>query len=580
MWIRAGTRACYPIAGARGRVALGGAGADAAGPTPIGSGAMNEPLTLIRLEGPEDPVVGSRVTLEGDTVIGRALDCGLCLPAASVSRRHAVLRRSPGGWFLTDEKSTSGTTLNARRLEGGSPAPLEPGDRLGIGPWLFRVGAEPTGTRPLEMTIDGPVAAHAPMSSRRLDALSACLDAMEKAGGREELALAVLRASMDGTGFGRAAVLLPSDTPEGHPTLLAGLVRDRSGVSALDASAFSPSQSLIERARSGRTAVHSDRPGGNAPATAHSIVEQAIHSAVCVPVVPDKRVTALIYLDARRGESAVRDATGYCEDVARLYAFALTRDAQADLQRRQDALRIELERARELRTMLAPPATGRAGRYRHASRTIAGLFVSADLFDAIPHPDGSATVLFGDASGHGVGAAMLAALVQSHLASGLEAGAGLAEAVSRTNRFVASRPTGGRFVSLVAATLGADGAVRLLDAGHGHWLIARAGEAPPPPQHPQRATSMPLGIDQDAAFSLAEHRLGPGDRLVCYTDGIPDQISPRQERFGFERLNAAVGSSRDCESDVARLFDALQRHADTRALDDDATVASVQFDPS
>lgn len=541
---------------------------------------MSEPLTLIRLEGPEDPVVGTRVVLDQDTVIGRALDCGLCLPAASVSRRHAVLRKSPGGWFLTDERSTSGTTLNARRLEGDLPASLEPGDRIGIGPWLFRVGAEPTGTRPLEVTIDGPAAAHAPMTSRRLDALSACLDELEKAGGREELALAVLRASMEGSGFGRAAVLLPPDTPGGAPTLLAGLVRERGGgVRKLDASDFSPSLSLIERARSGRTAVHGTRGGGEAVATAHSIVEQAIHSAVCVPVVPDKRVTALIYLDARRGESAVRDATGYCEDVARLYAFALTRDAQADLQRRQEALRVELERARELRTMLAPPATGRAGRYRHASRTIAGLFVSADLFDAIAHPDGSATVLFGDASGHGVGAAMLAALVQSHLASGLEAGADLIEAVGRTNRFVASRPTGGRFVSLVAATLGADGAVRLLDAGHGHWLIARSGQDPPAPEHPQRASSMPLGIDTDASFTLAEHRLGPGDRLVCYTDGIPDQISPRQERFGFARLDAAIGSSLTCEDDVTRLFDALTRHADRRALDDDATVASVQFDP-
>lgn len=546
---------------------------------------MSEPLTLIRLEGPDDPMVGARVTLTGDAVIGRALECDVCLPAASVSRRHAVLRREPGGWFLTDEQSTSGTSLNARRLEGNLPAPLEDGDRIGIGPWLFRVGAERTGTRPLEMTIDGPIASAAPMSSRRLDALSACLDAMEKANGREELALAVLRASMDGSGFGRAAVLIPPDAAGGQPTLLAGLVRGRAGVAALDPGSFSPSRSLIERARAGRTAVHSTRAGGDAPVTAHSIIEQAIHSAVCVPVVPDKRVTAMIYLDARRGESAVRDATGYCEDIARLYAFALTRDAQADLQRRQDALRIELERARELRTMLAPPGVGRAGRFRHASRTIAGLFVSADLFDAIPHPDGAATVVFGDASGHGVGAAMLAALVQSHLTSGLDAGLELSEAVSRTNRFVASRPTGGRFVSLVAATLGADGSVRLVDAGHAHWMIARTGDGaqggtPSKPEHPQRASSVPLGIDADASFGVDAYTLGPGDRLVCYTDGIPDQISPSQERFGFDRLNAAIGASAGCETDITRLFDALLRHADTRALDDDATVASVQFDPA
>ncbi len=545
---------------------------------------MADQLILFRIEGPGEDVSAARLALDGDTAVGRSVENDLCLPDPSVSRRHAVFRRTGRAWFLTDEGSTSGTTLNARRLEPGTPAPLEPGDRIAIGPWLFRVageGGEGTATRTVALTIDEPGMAMVPLSSRRLDALSLCLDEMERASNPTELAHAVLRASMDGTGFGRAAVLLPgSGGGQGEsPVLLAGLLRTRGGgggVLPLEADGFAPSNSLIERARAGHTAVHTDRPGRDLAPGAHSIAELAIHSAVCVPVRPDGRVAALIYLDARSGESPVRDAAGYCEDIARLYAFALTRDAQADLKRRQESLRIELERARELRAMLAPAPLARAGAYRHASRTIAGLFVSADLFDAIAHPDGSATVLFGDASGHGVGAAMLAALVQSHLVSALAAGAGLGEAVTQTNRFIATRPTGGRFVSLVAARLGPDGSVEMIDAGHGHWMIARRDAEP---EHPARANAPPLGVDAGSAFGSARAALRPGDRLVCFTDGIPDQVGPDGETFGFERLNAAVRSSGDCETDVARVFDALLRHAASRSLDDDATVASVGFDP-
>lgn len=551
---------------------------------------MADQLILFRLEGPAEDVSAARLALDGDTAVGRSVENDLCLPDPSVSRRHAVFRRTGRNWFLTDQGSTSGTTLNARRLEPGSPAPLEPGDRIAIGPWLFRVGGVADGgtaTRTVALTLDEPGTAMVPLSSRRLDALSQCLDEMERATNPTELAYAVLRASMDGTGFGRAAVLLPGGVGgmggtggEGDaPVLLAGLLRGRGrggGVVLLDAEGFAPSNSLIERARAGHTAVHTDRPGRDLVPGAHSIDELAIHSAVCVPVRPDGRVSALIYLDARSGESPVRDAAGYCEDIARLYAFALTRDAQADLKRRQESLRIELERARELRAMLAPAPVARAGAYRHASRTIAGLFVSADLFDAIAHPDGSATVLFGDASGHGVGAAMLAALVQSHLISALAAGAGLDEAVTQTNRFIAMRPTGGRFVSLVAARLGADGSVEMIDAGHGHWMIARRdAEA----EHAGRAGALPLGVDADAVFTSGRAALCSGDRLVCYTDGIPDQVGPDGDAFGLERLDAALRSSRGCETDVSRVFDALLRHAGTRALDDDATVASVGFDP-
>lgn len=538
--------------------------------------AVAHDLTLIRVEGPDDPLVAPRLVLTRDTVIGRAVESDLCLPSSTVSRRHATVRRAHGGWYLTDDHSTAGTTLNARRLDPDAPAPLEPGDRIAIGPWLFRVSDTETATRTVELTLDKPTASVAPISTRRLDALSACLDALELARTPEELAMAALQAAMDGTGFGRAAVLLPPTAAHANPALLAGLVRTRSGTSPLDPDTFAPSSSLIDQARRGHTAVHTERSDADRPSATHSLSEMSIHSAVCVPVTPDGRVAAMLYLDARRGESPVRDAAGFCEDIARLYAFALTRDAQADLKRRQEALRIELERARELRAMLAPPETGRAGAFRHASRTIAGLFVSADLFDAIPHPDDSATVLFGDASGHGVGAAMLAALVHAHLASALSTGHSLTDAVTQTNRFVASRPTGGRFVSLVAASLAPDGSVSLVDAGHGHWVIARAGASP---VHPERATSYPLGIDPDARFDRVHFGVRPGDRIIFYTDGIPDQISPAHEPFGFDRLDAAVRTSHACETDVSHIFDALQRHAGGRPLDDDATVASVQLDP-
>lgn len=534
--------------------------------------AVPAPLTLIRLDGPEDPLVGARASLTGQTVVGRAAGSDLCLPDASVSRRHASLREIDGRWWLTDQRSTSGTILNGRRLEPNTPAPLEPGDRIAIGPWLFRVEGERTGTRTVAVTIDEPTASALPTSTRRLDALSACLDEFEHAASPHELAAAALRAAMDGTGFGRGAVLLPPDGAEPDPVLVAGLARVEGGLIPLDPADFAPSGSLIGTALSGRTAVLTERGVGGTIEPTRSIAEQTIHSAVCAPVTHDGRVAALIYLDARRGETPVPDAGGYCEDIARLYAFALTRDARADLARRQVSMRAELERAREMRAMLAPPPVGRAGAFRHASRTIAGLFVSADLFDAIGHADGSATVLFGDASGHGVGAAMLAALVQSHLAGALAAGLGLEAAVAQTNRFVALRPTGGRFVSLVGATLTPDGQVRLVDAGHGHWLIVRASAGA---EHAGRATSAPLGVDPDQPFRVTEHRLRPGDRLVCYTDGIPDQADGSGERFGLGRLTSALGGSDGLEADVSTVFDALLRHAAGRALDDDATVASI-----
>ena len=70
--------------------------------------------------------------------IGRADDCDLLLDEATVSRHHAVLRRTPEGWDLRDLGSTNGTRVNGWRVERSA---LRPGDELTVGVTRFVVRA-------------------------------------------------------------------------------------------------------------------------------------------------------------------------------------------------------------------------------------------------------------------------------------------------------------------------------------------------------------------------------------------------------------------------------------------------------
>ena len=70
--------------------------------------------------------------------IGRADDCDLVVEEATVSRHHALLRRTPEGWDLRDVGSTNGTRLNGWRVER---AALRPGDELDLGVARFVVRA-------------------------------------------------------------------------------------------------------------------------------------------------------------------------------------------------------------------------------------------------------------------------------------------------------------------------------------------------------------------------------------------------------------------------------------------------------
>lgn len=91
-----------------------------------GAPATGLPRTL-----PVDVLFGHRTQL----VMGRAPDCDVCLPHPSVSRRHALLERTPLGLRLHDLGSVNGIFVNGRRVLG--PTPIHEGERVGIGPLLF-----------------------------------------------------------------------------------------------------------------------------------------------------------------------------------------------------------------------------------------------------------------------------------------------------------------------------------------------------------------------------------------------------------------------------------------------------------
>ena len=79
-------------------------------------------------------VVWGRRTLplaEGENVLGRDATAGIRIDAASISRRHAVIRVRGGDATLEDLGSKNGTHLRGGRLS--TPVPLQDGDVFVLG---------------------------------------------------------------------------------------------------------------------------------------------------------------------------------------------------------------------------------------------------------------------------------------------------------------------------------------------------------------------------------------------------------------------------------------------------------------
>ena len=64
-------------------------------------------------------------------VMGRSRDSDVVLDDPNVSRHHAEVRPSGGGWIVNDLGSTNGIKVNGRRVQG--PQSLRPGDVIELG---------------------------------------------------------------------------------------------------------------------------------------------------------------------------------------------------------------------------------------------------------------------------------------------------------------------------------------------------------------------------------------------------------------------------------------------------------------
>ena len=105
-------------------------------PDTVGSGVGLREGALLIVTG--DGQLSTYSLDAGEVVIGRADDCDIVVPHPSLSRRHARLRLGPP-LQIQDLGSTNGTRVARKKLHGGEPAPLEPGESFRIGKLSFMV---------------------------------------------------------------------------------------------------------------------------------------------------------------------------------------------------------------------------------------------------------------------------------------------------------------------------------------------------------------------------------------------------------------------------------------------------------
>jgi len=241
----------------------------------------------------------------------------------------------------------------------------------------------------------------------------------------------------------------------------------------------------------------------------------------------------------------------------------------------------DLSIARDIQQRLLPttppnvPGFDIAGWNRPADQT------GGDYFDFLPLAGGGTAFTIADATGHGIGPALVVSETRALFRALMTPDAPLVPLIMRLNDLLSADLPEGRFVTAlfgIATPNGND--VRFVSAGQGPILAFRAATGA---VEEFESHGLPLGLMPEMAYDPETTlTLAPGDMLVLLTDGFYEWQRADGDQFGMERICDLLRRHRDQAAAelIQTIRAAVEDFAGQTAQSDDLTAVIVKRLPS
>lgn len=238
----------------------------------------------------------------------------------------------------------------------------------------------------------------------------------------------------------------------------------------------------------------------------------------------------------------------------------------------------EMKIATEIQSNLLPSQVPQIPGYDIATYYNPSKEVGGDYYDFIEIGPNHIGFIIADVSGKSIPGSMVMtmtrALIRMEALRNMSPGRTFVE----VNRILAKDITKGMFVTALYGVLEiSTGSLLISSAGHNPAIVWKAKNQKNFLVNPK---GMALGLDRGNIFekTIREEKiiLEKGDRVVLYTDGVPEAMSPNKEEFGDERFLNIVAREAQQSSDqlVKSLVSTLTQWKGSGPQSDDITIVS------
>jgi serine phosphatase RsbU (regulator of sigma subunit) len=534
-----------------------------------------------------------RLPISGPILIGRGAYNHVVLKDARISRQHARIAPEADGNVLYDLNSTNGSFVNgtpvARRV-------LELGDELVFGPFPFRIEVGDGVPAPAHATheereaareLESPTLRDLGSVSRMAASVSALPASSSRDSSRESSSSmpvvdhGQLEDAYEKLGTLYSFMQAISKTIDRHELL--SLICEQIG--AVYPGASGVAIYLVARDAPGgfrlAHAVGSARPAeaGALPPEVAAALAEAPSSVLGAPAGGTTSMYALMVdrgetlgvihvgADPRYGGFSRADLD-LLNGMAAPAAMMLQNAAMHQEALQRDRLAYDLELAAQIQKSFLPREVVSVEGVELFAEYRAAYSVGGDFYDVFWVEPDRLGVFIGDIAGKGVSGALLMARISSELRVAALAHVDPVAVLATMNKALLGRHQPELFFTAIYLTIDVrTGEVVLANAGHPtpYWCHADGTIEPV-----TAGAAGPVGILDDPQFESTALRLGHGDSLVLYTDGVIEAADAQGGLYGNERLETCLAFAGTLPADIAEhILHSVQQHAaDTPASDD------------
>jgi phosphoserine phosphatase RsbU/P len=262
---------------------------------------------------------------------------------------------------------------------------------------------------------------------------------------------------------------------------------------------------------------------------------------------------------------------------ARVHTHLVLRGIREQLAQQLLTIQKELETARQIQLSILPSEIPNIEGLDIAARYIPMTSVAGDFYDFIIVDEKHIGVLVADVSGHGMPAALIASMLKIALSAQAAHAADPAQVLLGLNQALC-----GKFQHhfVTAAYLYFDvqkGTVTYAGAGHPPLLLSGGPEG----VRSIEENGLFLGKFSFATYTSVVLPLKAGDRVLLYTDGIPETTNPAGIEFGTDCFKQFLETERSTSADqfADRLLAELSRWSarGSEDQDDDITIVAIHI---